>query len=147
MLRQFVDALPEDNPTLLKNDPTYLDRVRGQADKAMVGGWLRGDWSIVSGAMYAGVWDRQAALLAELDHVPVRVHTVSRAENPDEFLKLLVEMNSQRIKSASELVHESIIKIDPKAAHQQIINERVKKANQRNVDRLSVIDPLEDGRR
>lgn len=32
MLRQFVDALPEDNPTLLLNDPTYLDRVRGQAD-------------------------------------------------------------------------------------------------------------------
>jgi hypothetical protein len=60
MLRQFVDALPEDNPTLLLNDPTYLDRVRGQADKAMVGGWLRGDWSVVSGAMFAAAWDRQA---------------------------------------------------------------------------------------
>jgi hypothetical protein len=57
MRRQFVDALPQDNPTLLVNDPTYLDRVRGQADKAMVGGWLHGDSSIVSGAMYADSWN------------------------------------------------------------------------------------------
>jgi hypothetical protein len=62
MLRQFVDALPEDNPTLLVNDPTYLDRVRGQADKAMVGGWLRGDWSIVSGAMYGRLGPARAYL-------------------------------------------------------------------------------------
>ena len=26
----------------------------------MVSGWLRGDWNVVSGAMYAGAWDRQA---------------------------------------------------------------------------------------
>src|ERR1700730_7979134 len=65
--RTTIPATPH-NPTLLLNDQTYLDRVRGQADKAMVGGWLRGDWNVVSGAMYAGAWDRLAHVC---DHFPV----------------------------------------------------------------------------
>ena len=83
----------------------------------------------------------------KLDHVPVRVHPISRTKNPDDFLKLLVTMNSQRIKSASELLHESCIKVDPKVAHEQIVNERKEKQNQRNIDNLSVIDPFSNGRR
>jgi hypothetical protein len=99
------------------------------------------------GYIISGHRRRMAAMLAELDHVPVRVHPVIRTENPKEFLKLLVEMNSQRIKSASELLHESVIKIDPKTAHKQIVNERKEKQDQRDIDNLSVIDPYDDGRR
>lgn len=99
------------------------------------------------GFIISGHRRRMAAYLAELDHVPVRVHPISRAENPEIFIKLLVEMNSQRIKSVSELLHESSIKIDPKAAHEQIINERKEKQNQRNIDNLSIIDPVDNGTR
>jgi hypothetical protein len=88
-----------------------------------------------------------AARLAELDHVPVRVHPISRKENPKEFLKLLVEMNSQRIKSTSELLHESLIKIDPKEAHEQIVNDRKQKAAQQNGNALCEIAPSDVGRR
>jgi ParB-like nuclease domain len=42
---------------------------------------------------------RIACGLAGLDHVEVRVHPISRKDNKDAFVKLLVEMNSQRIKS------------------------------------------------
>jgi hypothetical protein len=99
------------------------------------------------GFIISGHRRRMAALLAKLDHVQVRVHPISRAENRAEFIKLLVEMNSQRIKSTSELLHESCIKIDPKVAHEQIVNERKEKQNQRNTDNLSVIDPFDNGRR
>lgn len=58
-----------------------------------------------------------ASLLAGLKAVPVQTHSISWEKDRDAFLTLLVESNSQRIKSVSELLHESIIKIDPKIAH------------------------------
>ena len=90
---------------------------------------------------------RVAAVLAGLKQVPVRIHPVSRAENRDAFVKLLVEMNSQRIKSLSVLVRESLIKIDPKIAHQKIANDRKAKEWERSLNSLSAIDPDDDGRR
>ena len=70
---------------------------------------------------------------------------MSYSENRNEFLRLLVEMNSQRIKSTSDLLHESVIKIDPKAAHQKIINERKQKEKERQTNGLSAIDPSGTG--
>lgn len=97
------------------------------------------------GYIISGHRRRMAARIAELELVPVRVHPLSRTEDPDGFLKLLVEMNSQRIKSASELLHESIIKVDPKAAHKQIVHERLQKErdrNRHNRKNLSVVYPF-----
>jgi ParB-like nuclease domain len=99
------------------------------------------------GYIISGHRCRIAAHLAELVHVQVLVHPVSRIENKSEFLKLLVEMNSQRIKSTSELVHETLIKVDPKAAHQKIVNDRKQKDEERSCIDLSEIDPIYDGRR
>jgi hypothetical protein len=56
-------------------------------------------------------------------------------------------MNSQRIKSTSELVHESLIKIDPKAAHERIVNDRKEKDKERSCNNLTAIDPDSDGAR
>jgi hypothetical protein len=97
------------------------------------------------GFIVSGHRRRIAAHIAELKTVPVRIHELSRAENPDAFLRLLVEMNSQRIKSPSVLPHESLIKIDPKKAHEQIVNER--KEKERSGNSLTEIDPSHDGRR
>jgi hypothetical protein len=88
-----------------------------------------------------------AARVAKLVLVPVRVHPISRSKNHKEFLRLLVEMNSQRIKSTSVLLRESLIKIDPKAAHQQIINDRQQKEVARRQSGLSAIEPVQPGRR
>jgi len=90
---------------------------------------------------------RVAAVLAGLKQVPVRIHHVSRAENRDAFVKLLVEMNSQRIKSLSVLMRESLIKIDPKIAHQKIVNDRKAKEWERSLNSRSAINPDDDGRR
>jgi hypothetical protein len=97
------------------------------------------------GFIISGHRRRTACLIAKLDHVPVRVEPISRTKNHAEFVKLLVEMNSQRIKSASVLVRETMVKVDPKAAHQQIKNERLEKESKPNL--LSEIDPYSDGKR
>ena len=100
-----------------------------------------------NGYIISGHRRRIAALLAKLVEVPVRVHPVSRAENPKAFLKLLVEMNSQRIKSANEMLHESLIKVDPKRAYEQIVNDRKEKAAEQSCNSLAEIAPSHAGRR
>jgi hypothetical protein len=99
------------------------------------------------GFIISGHRRRIAAYLAGLKQVPVRIHPVSRAENRGEFPRLLVEMNSQRIKSTEVLLHESLIKIDPRAAHQKIVNDRKEKDQNRRLKDLTSIDPDQDGRR
>jgi len=58
MLRQFIPARLEDNPTLEKNDPGYADRLKGLHDTALVKAMLEGDWDIVSGGAIDDVWNR-----------------------------------------------------------------------------------------
>jgi hypothetical protein len=97
------------------------------------------------GFILSGHRRRVAAMLARLKRVPVRIHPISRAEDPDRFLKLLVEYNTQRTKSTSVLLRESLIKIDPQIAHEQIVNDRKTKDLRQND--LSEIDPENDGQR
>jgi hypothetical protein len=98
------------------------------------------------GYIISGHRRRIAALLAGLEEVPVTVSPISRTENPKEFIALLVTMNAQRVKTTSDLVHETIVKLDPKTAHQQIVNKRLAK-NAASGNSLSVIDPDDIGRR
>jgi hypothetical protein len=56
-------------------------------------------------------------------------------------------MNAQRIKSTSVLLRESLVRIDPKQAHKQIVNERKRKEAERSNNALEQIDPFHDGRR
>jgi hypothetical protein len=58
MLRQFIPALLEDNPTLLENDPLYEQRLQGLGNPALVRAMRTGDWDIVAGGMFDDVWDR-----------------------------------------------------------------------------------------
>ncbi len=54
--RQFIPALPEDNPDLLKNDPNYLKRIQGIGDPVLVRAYLEGDWTTVYGSMFGYAW-------------------------------------------------------------------------------------------
>jgi hypothetical protein len=100
----------------------------------------------LDGFLISGHRRRIASLITGLNEVPVQIHPISRKEDPDGFLKLLVEANSHRIKNVTELLHESAIKIDPKTAHDQIVNDRVDK-QKRNRSKLSVIAPVSSGQR
>lgn len=57
MQRVFIPARISDNPTLLKNDPSYIDRLRMAGNDQLVKAWLEGDWSIIEGAFFQE-WDK-----------------------------------------------------------------------------------------
>lgn len=57
MVRQFIPALISDNPTLMKEDPTYPDRIRGMGNEQLVKAYLDGDFSVVIGGMFDDLWN------------------------------------------------------------------------------------------
>jgi hypothetical protein len=52
MKRQYIKALLRDNPTLLNDDPDYLDRLAGLGSAALVKAMLDGDWGAIEGAFF-----------------------------------------------------------------------------------------------
>ncbi|MBF0625111.1 MAG: terminase [Magnetococcales bacterium] len=56
LLRLFIPALLEDNPSLLRDDPGYRARLRGLGSEALVRAMEQGDWNVVEGAFF-DVWD------------------------------------------------------------------------------------------
>lgn len=56
MLRQYIPARINDNPSLLKNDPDYLSRLEGLGDPVLVRALKDGDWDVVAGSMFGDVW-------------------------------------------------------------------------------------------
>lgn len=56
MLRQYIPARLEDNPTLTETDPDYADRLEGLGNPELVRAMRLGDWSIVAGGMFDDVW-------------------------------------------------------------------------------------------
>src|SRR4029077_19245114 len=88
------------------------------------------------GYLISGHRRRTAAILLDLKDVPVRVHPVSYAKDHEQFLRLLVECNAQRIKAPSVLVHEEQLKIDPAEALQEIVNDRKDKEERRQNDHV-----------
>jgi len=59
LLRQYVPARLEDNPTLLENDPEYASRLEGLGNEALVRAMRLGDWDIVAGGAVDDVWERR----------------------------------------------------------------------------------------
>jgi hypothetical protein len=56
MLRQYIPARLDDNPSMTDDDPTYEDRLSGLGSKALVAALRDGDWDVVDGA-YFDCWD------------------------------------------------------------------------------------------
>lgn len=52
MLRQYIPASLADNPALQEADPTYLNRLEGLANPALVRAMRDGDWDIIAGAAF-----------------------------------------------------------------------------------------------
>lgn len=104
-------------------------------------------WITEDGYIISGHRRRVAAMLAGLKEVPVKVDSISRTLNPEELKRRLVALNSQRHKSVSVQLRETLATLDPKNAHQQIVNQRLEKDMQRWGSDLSAIDPEDIGRR
>lgn len=55
--RVFIPSKLKDNALLLRNDPTYVLRLRQSGSEALVKAWLEGDWSIIDGAFFTEFTD------------------------------------------------------------------------------------------
>ena len=56
MLRQYIPALLEDNPSMAEHDPGYEARLQGLGSEALVRAMRFGDWDIIEGAFF-DCWD------------------------------------------------------------------------------------------
>lgn len=50
--RVFIPAKLKDNPHLLENDPTYIDRLGDVGSPELVRAWLEGDWDSIVGQYF-----------------------------------------------------------------------------------------------
>jgi len=63
MLRQYIPARMDDNPSLMADDPSYEDKLEGLGDPTLVRAMRLGDWNIVSGGMFDDLWDPDKHIL------------------------------------------------------------------------------------
>lgn len=56
MLRQFIPAQLEDNPSMAEHDPGYEQRLQGLGSEQLVRAMRYGDWDVVEGAFF-DCWD------------------------------------------------------------------------------------------
>lgn len=67
MIRQFIPARLDDNPSMAQDDPNYRSRLSGLGNPALVKAMQDGDWDIVAGAFFAEwVRDRHVIPTASL---------------------------------------------------------------------------------
>ena len=66
--RVFIPSKIGDNILLMRNDPTYILRLRQSGSEALVRAWLEGDWSIIDGAFF-DEWDMAKHVLPA-DYLP-----------------------------------------------------------------------------
>jgi hypothetical protein len=52
MIRQFIPARLEDNPSMMQDDPGYEQRLEGLGSEALVKAMRYGDWDVVDGAFF-----------------------------------------------------------------------------------------------
>lgn len=64
--RVFIPSKIGDNQLLMRNDPTYILRLRQSGSEALVKAWLEGNWDIVDGAFF-DEWDEAVHVLPQRD--------------------------------------------------------------------------------
>jgi hypothetical protein len=73
MLRQYIPARLEDNPSMNDNDPGYESRLHGLGSEALVKAMRWGDWDVVDGAFF--------------DNFEKRRHVIKPFTLPDHWLR------------------------------------------------------------
>lgn len=61
--RVFIPSKLSDNMLLIRNDPTYILRLRQSGSAALVQAWLEGNWDIIDGAFF-DEWDESRHVLS-----------------------------------------------------------------------------------
>ena len=78
MLRQFIPALLDDNPSMATDDPGYEGKLAGLGSDALVRAMRYGDWDIIEGAFF-DCWDRLRHVIEPLA-LPDHLHRFRSAD-------------------------------------------------------------------
>jgi hypothetical protein len=62
MLRQYIPARLDDNPSMAKDDPGYEHRLEGLGSKTLVAAMRWGDWDVVEGAFF-DCWSNESHVI------------------------------------------------------------------------------------
>lgn len=74
--RVFIPSKISDNLLLMRNDPTYILRLRQSGSEQLVRAWLEGDWSIIDGAFFSE-FDQSKHVLSAAEWLPkIPAHAV-----------------------------------------------------------------------
>jgi hypothetical protein len=68
--RVFIPSKIGDNQLLMRNDPTYILRLRQSGSEALVKAWLEGNWDIVDGAFF-DEWDESVHTVRDRDFASI----------------------------------------------------------------------------
>jgi len=68
--RVFIPSKIGDNILLMRNDPTYILRLRQSGSEALVKAWLEGNWDIVDGAFFDEWSDANILSMDWLERIP-----------------------------------------------------------------------------
>jgi hypothetical protein len=68
--RVFIPSKISDNLLLMRNDPTYILRLKQSGSAALVKAWLEGNWNIVDGAFF-DEWDENTHVLSAHEFLPL----------------------------------------------------------------------------
>lgn len=77
LARVFIPSKISDNLLLMRNDPTYILRLRQSGSEALVKAWLEGNWDIVDGAFF-DEWDEFKHVLSASEWLPRITNTALR---------------------------------------------------------------------
>lgn len=70
MLRQFIPARLEDNLSMMRDDPSYEQRLEGLGDPILIKAMRFGEWNIAAGAFFGYTWDSDVHLVNPLGKLP-----------------------------------------------------------------------------
>lgn len=70
MLRVFIPAKLEDNPSMAKDDPGYAKRLEGLGSAALVKAMRHGSWDVIEGAFF-DIWEARRHVV---DPFPIPAH-------------------------------------------------------------------------
>lgn len=128
MFRRDVRPSPENDKLYKPVDPRSPD-IRELAESIRERGVLEPIVVTLDGYIVSGHRRYAASRVARLNTIPVRVLPIRRADDLDEFVRLLREHNRQREKSLDEKVREAVIDIDPVEAHARLQAHRKSKSD------------------
>lgn len=66
MMRQYIPAKIEDNPTMVEDDPDYINRLSGLGSESLVRAMRDGDWDIFAGQFFSE-WRREHHIYEPFD--------------------------------------------------------------------------------